>query len=120
MFGIDGLEDTNHIYRQGTVFKQIIRNVKAFIQAGGRAQWDFIVFKHNEHQVEKAGELSKKLGFEIFSIKRSNRFYKVLYERDPALEYVGEEFGKYPIYDFNGRKVRYVELPKILNIAMGL
>ena len=112
VFGIDGLKDTNHINRRGTVFNQIIRNAKSFIQAGGRAQWDFIVFKHNEHQVEKARKLSKKLGFEIFSIKRSNRFYKVLYERDPALEYTNEEFGKYPVYDFNGQKTGYIELPR--------
>lgn len=112
IFGIDGLEDTNHIYRRGTVFTHIIRNAEAFIQAGGRAQWDFIVFKHNEHQVEQARNLSIKLGFETFSIKRSNRFYKVLYEKDPALEYVGEEFGKYPVYDFTGRKVGHIELPK--------
>jgi len=112
IFAIDGLEDTNHIYRRGTTFSFILRNVKAFIQAGGRAQWDFIVFKHNEHQVEQAKKLSEELGFEIFLIKRSNRFYKVLYEKDPALEYVGEEFGKYPVYDFAGRKVGYIELPK--------
>ncbi len=112
IFGIDGLEDTNHINRRGTIFTHIIRNAVAFIQAGGRAQWDFIVFKHNEHQVEQAKKLSSKFGFEIFSIKRSNRFYKVLYEKDPALEYVGEEFGKYPVYDFTRRKVGYIELPK--------
>jgi MoaA/NifB/PqqE/SkfB family radical SAM enzyme len=112
VFGIDGLEDTNHINRRGVVFAHVIRNAKAFIRAGGRAQWDFIVFKHNEHQVEQARELSKKLGFETFSIKRSNRFYKVLYEKDPALEYVGEKFGKYPVYDFTGKKVGYIELPK--------
>jgi len=112
IFGIDGLEDTNHIYRRGTVFTLILRNVKAFIQAGGRAQWDFIVFKHNEHQVEQARELSVKLGFEVFQVKRTNRFYKVLYEEDPALKGMGEEFGKYPIYDSNGQKTGYVELPE--------
>lgn len=112
IFGIDGLEDTNHISRQGPVFAHIIRNAEVFIQAGGRAQWDFIIFKHNEHQVEQARKLSVKLGFETFSIKRSNRFYKVLYEKDPAFEYAGEEFGKYPVYDFNRRKVGYIELPK--------
>jgi len=112
IFGIDGLKDTNHINRRRVVFAHVIKNAKAFIQADGRAQWDFIVFKHNEHQVEQARKLSIKLGFEIFSIKRSNRFYKVLYEKDPALEYVGEKFGKYPVYDFTGQKAGYIELPK--------
>jgi len=112
VFGIDGLEDTNHIYRRGTVFALILKNVRTFIQAGGRAQWDFIVFKHNEHQVEQARELSANLGFESFQIKRTSRFYKVLYEQDPALEGMGEEFGKYPVYNFNGQKSGYIELPE--------
>ena len=111
IFGIDGLEDTNHIYRRGTVFTLILRNVKAFIQAGGRAQWDFIVFKHNEHQVEQARKLSVELGFEAFQVKRTKRFCKVLYKEDPAFEGSNEEFGKYPVYDFNGQKSGYIELP---------
>jgi len=112
VFGIDGLEDTNHIYRRGTVFSVVIKNAKAFIQAGGRAQWDFIVFKHNEHQVEKARKLSKELGFETFQIKRTSRFYKVLWEKDPALEYTSEKLGKYPIYNSKGQKIGYLELPE--------
>lgn len=75
VFGLDGLEDTNHLYRQGTVWKNIMRNVEAFIKAGGRARWDFIVFAHNEHQVEAAEELSKQMGFEKFQYKKSARFF---------------------------------------------
>lgn len=112
IFGIDGLEDTNHIYRRGTKFSAIINNAKAFIQEGGRAQWDFIVFKHNEHQVKQAKRLSENLGFETFQIKRTSRFYKLLYERDSNLEGIGEEFGRYPIYNSGMRKIGYIELPK--------
>lgn len=115
VFAIDGLEDTNHLYRRGTTFALILRNVSAFIQAGGRAQWDFIVFKHNEHQVEQARELSAKLGFEVFQVKRTSRFYKRLYERDPALEGMDEEFGKYLVYDSNGRESGFIELPENYN-----
>ena len=75
IFGLDGLEDTNHLYRQGTVWKNIMRNVEAFIAAGGRARWDFIVFAHNEHQVEQAEQLSKDMGFEKFQYKKSARFF---------------------------------------------
>ncbi len=75
IFGLDGLADTNHLYRQGTVWKNIMRNVKAFIAAGGRARWDYIVFAHNEHQVEEARALAEKMGFEKFNIKKSNRFF---------------------------------------------
>jgi len=75
VFGIDGLEDTNHIYRQGTNWKKIIENVKSFIDAGGNAKWHYIVFKHNEHQVEKAAKLAKEMKFVEFLIKKTGRFY---------------------------------------------
>jgi len=75
IFGLDGLEDTNHLYRQGTVWSKIMENVQAFIAAGGRARWDYIVFAHNEHQVEAAEELSKQMGFEKFQYKKSARFF---------------------------------------------
>lgn len=75
IFGLDGLEDTNHLYRQGTVWSKIMENVQAFIDAGGRARWDYIVFAHNEHQVELAEQLAKDMGFEKFNIKKSNRFF---------------------------------------------
>ena len=75
VFGIDGLEDTNHLYRQGTVWKKIMENAEAFISAGGRARWDYIVFAHNEHQVEEAQALAERMGFEKFNIKKSNRFF---------------------------------------------
>ena len=75
IFGLDGLEDTNHLYRQGTVWSKIMENVQAFIAAGGRARWDYIVFAHNEHQVELAEQLSKDMGFEKFQYKKSARFF---------------------------------------------
>lgn len=72
-FHIDGLEDTNHIYRQLTNYNMIIRNAKAFISAGGTAVWEFIPFAHNEHQLEEAEILSKEIGFSEFVIRKSNR-----------------------------------------------
>ena len=77
VFSIDGLEDTNHLYRQNTVWSKIIENAKAFIDAGGRARWDYIVFAHNEHQVEEAEALANKMGFERFQYKKSARFFSV-------------------------------------------
>lgn len=74
IFGIDGLEDTNHLYRVGVNFKTVISNATAFIEAGGRAQWAFIRFKHNEHQIESAKSMSQLLRFESFHHKESSRF----------------------------------------------
>ena len=73
-FSIDGLADTNHIYRVNANWDKVIENVKTFIKAGGRARWDYLVFGHNEHQVDTAVKLAKELGFEQFQIKLTNRF----------------------------------------------
>jgi MoaA/NifB/PqqE/SkfB family radical SAM enzyme len=77
IFSIDGLEDTNHMYRQNVNWGNVHRNATAFIAAGGRARWDYLIFQHNEHQVEVAEALSKSMGFERFQKKKSGRFITV-------------------------------------------
>ena len=74
-FGIDGLSDTNHLYRRNVVWSKVIANATAYIQSGGDAVWDYIVFRHNQHQVSTARTLSKELGFSKFNIKRTSRFF---------------------------------------------
>jgi MoaA/NifB/PqqE/SkfB family radical SAM enzyme len=73
-FGIDGLEDTNHLYRRGTDWKTVMRSAETFIEAGGHAEWDFLVFKHNEHQVETARKLAQDMGFKEFFVRKTGRF----------------------------------------------
>ena len=73
-FGIDGLETTNHIYRRKVSWNKLQENANAFIQAGGYAVWDFIVFEHNQHEVESARQMSIDLGFKEFNIKKTSRF----------------------------------------------
>ena len=77
VFSIDGLQDTNRIYRINTNFKKIIENATAFIKAGGAAQWDMLVFAHNEHQINDARNLAKNLGFTHFRSKVSKRFASI-------------------------------------------
>jgi MoaA/NifB/PqqE/SkfB family radical SAM enzyme len=96
-FSIDGLEDTNHLYRRGTQWAKIMDAVTAFIGAGGRAEWDFLVFRHNEHQIEEARALAHRLGFRRFFVKKTSRFFssgrvadKEVRARDGAADYVIE------------------------------
>jgi sulfatase maturation enzyme AslB (radical SAM superfamily) len=96
VFALDGLEDTHSVYRVGTDFNQIIKNATDFIKAGGIAEWVFIKFKHNEHQVETARQLSKDLGFSKFTLKNSSRF---------ILE------PKVNVTDKHGRITHYIEPP---------
>ena len=73
-FAIDGLEDTNHLYRKNCKWTKIIDNASAFINAGGHAEWDYVVFKHNQHQVNEAKQVSERLGFKNFNVKKTSRF----------------------------------------------
>lgn len=75
VFSIDGLEDTNHLYRKNVNWQKLLKNVDAFIQTGASAHWDMLVFEHNKHQVESAQQFAKQLGFNWFRCKVSSRFY---------------------------------------------
>ena len=74
VFGIDGLEDTHSIYRVNTDYKKVIENAKAFIDAGGRAEWQFILFDHNSHQADTCKQLAHTMGFDRFFIYYQDRF----------------------------------------------
>ena len=74
IFSVDGLRSTNHIYRQGVVWDKVERSMDAFCSAGGRARWDFLIFEHNQHQVEEARAISEAKGFEKFIAKKTGRF----------------------------------------------
>jgi len=74
VFGIDGLEDTHEIYRTNTNWQKIIDNAQAFVQGGGHAHWQFILFEHNAHQIESCKQLSEQLNFEKFFVLRQDRF----------------------------------------------
>ncbi len=74
-FAIDGLEDTHHIYRTNTRYHRVIENATAFMEGGGRAEWSFIRFGHNQHQEEECKQIAKDLGFIRFTAVNTQRFY---------------------------------------------
>jgi MoaA/NifB/PqqE/SkfB family radical SAM enzyme len=103
-FSIDGLEDTNHLYRKGTHFPTIIKNIESYIGAGGVAVWDFLVFRHNEHQIDEAKKLSESLGFKKFNLKKTGRFFS---------NTKMEAKNKQVVYDRNGEIDYYLEMPTL-------
>jgi MoaA/NifB/PqqE/SkfB family radical SAM enzyme len=74
-FGIDGLGDTLSVYRRNVRYDTVMRNAQAFIDAGGRAQWNFIVFEHNQHEISAARQLSDGMGFEDILFRSTGRFW---------------------------------------------
>ena len=73
-FSIDGLEDTNYLYRRNVKWEKVMSNVKSFIDAGGKAEWDYLIFRHNQHQVLEAEKLSREMGFINFQKKTTTRW----------------------------------------------
>jgi MoaA/NifB/PqqE/SkfB family radical SAM enzyme len=72
-WGIDGADKTSEIYREGSNFEKVKRNFRAFNAAGGKSNWQFIVFEHNEHQLEEAKQIAKQEGFKDFKTIISHR-----------------------------------------------
>ena len=86
IFGIDGLEDTNHIYRKNVRWKKLKDNYTTYIQHGGTASWQFIIFEHNKHQEDIARNRSKQEGFVSFNTVYSKKIF------------YGKENSKYPLH----------------------
>jgi len=73
-FAIDGLEDTHSVYRVNSKWQHMMSNIHEFIKAGGHANWNYLVFEHNQHQLEKAYQMAKDMGFKKFNVKTTARF----------------------------------------------
>jgi MoaA/NifB/PqqE/SkfB family radical SAM enzyme len=73
VFSIDGLDSTNHVYRRNVNWSKVMHNAQAFIEAGGSAHWDMLVYRHNQHQVDECEQFAKDMGFKWFRAKVSKR-----------------------------------------------
>lgn len=110
VFCIDGIGPTHELYRRNTSYKKIIENAKSFISAGGKARWQFIVFRHNEHQLYEAKKLSKEMGFEGIYFIYSDRF-------DTSNKWAVYDNGKY-LYDLE-KSTHQTTLRESLNAVEG-
>jgi MoaA/NifB/PqqE/SkfB family radical SAM enzyme len=75
VFGLDGATRESHsLYRVNTSFDRILANAKSFISSGGSAEWQMLVFQHNEGEIDAARSLAKALGFKRFFCLGTDRF----------------------------------------------
>lgn len=100
-FAIDGLRDTNHIYRQFVNWDILERNLKIYtsesvkLNKKNHSRWVMNVFKHNEHQVDEAKNLARSWNVSAFRERYSNRFVtmdgkKVILDSWPVYNDKGE------------------------------
>ena len=124
-FSIDGLEDTNHLYRRNVKWDILIDNVKAYTDTGANASWDFLTFKHNEHQLQEAEALSKELKIKNFLVKRALGFeegnggFKArgIYDRDGNLDYVIEPPSEQSLVNVNEYKDSKKSVSQTINLS---
>ena len=102
-FGLDGLEDTNHLHRIGVNYSKVIENLTAFNRAGGHSVWSYLIFEHNQHQVDQARELSKILGCRNFAVKSTSRFVNKSHEL----------INRTPVLDDKGNTVYFIKPPTL-------
>jgi MoaA/NifB/PqqE/SkfB family radical SAM enzyme len=96
VFAIDGFAGQHEIYRRNTSWDKIIENAKTFIDAGGRARSDTLLFKHNEDDAERLKEYLLGIGFEEVILKPTQRFHGL---------------AKFPVQDQQGNHEYYIEGP---------
>ena len=72
-FSVDGLEDTNHIYRRNVNWNSLINNIKSFNNAGGKSRWRSIIFNHNKHQIDEMMSTAEKVGCTHFITFRNRQ-----------------------------------------------
>lgn len=106
-FGIDGLEDTHALYRRNTSWRRVIEHAEAFIRGGGIAHWVFLVFRHNEHQIDDCGRLATELGFAEFVVKATKRFMR---SSDLSVEHTKQ------VRDGTGKLLHVLEPPSDLRL----
>ena len=96
-------------YRKGGDFDLVIANIKSFVELRNKhknklpwVELQFIVFKHNEHQISEIKELGKQLKVDSVSIKTAQLYeFEEGNELMPGLikysRYTKQNDGKYRI-----------------------
>jgi len=93
VFAVDGLQDTNHLYRKNSNWHQIMEAIQIATSYDFRTEWQFIVFATNQHQIEEAKNLSKKLKMDHFRLVKSDRWIdESLHEFMPTDQYINEKY----------------------------
>jgi MoaA/NifB/PqqE/SkfB family radical SAM enzyme len=74
IIGLDGIDqETANIYRVNTRYDEVMEVMKLGVELKKNIVWQFIIFGHNEHQVEEAKRMANDLGV-VLRLQLSSRF----------------------------------------------
>lgn len=110
IISLDGTDEETYVkYRRGGDFSQVISNIKTMVEARKERkvshpflELQFLVLKHNEHQIDRIKELGKELGVDkvvlktaqVYEFEEGNDFIP---EKDKYSRYEKQENGKFRI-----------------------
>ena len=72
-FGLDGLEDTAHLYRVNTNWREVFDAMCLGVKMNQEIIWQWIPFSFNEHQIEEAKKLAEDNGIHLL-LRLSDRW----------------------------------------------
>lgn len=102
---IDGAsQETYGAYRKNGNFDGAISNLRRLISTKRRLQsyspyivWQFLVFKHNAHEIDKAGKLAQKIGVNEFAAVKPYPVNKV----DPSIQLADNVKYKRMVFEYD-------------------
>lgn len=69
VFGIDGLEDTNHLHRRNSDWSSIMTAVDIMSKSPAKVKWQTIAFSFNQNSLHDIKAFAESKGAEFFTIK---------------------------------------------------
>lgn len=90
IFGLDGIDHkTNWMYREGVDFNRAWDNMISFRRHTGKAEWQFIIFDWNYHQIEQAKQIAKEHNVNLsFQINRGPNGYLKEEMHEPVIKQI--------------------------------
>jgi len=73
IFSIDGLEDTNHLYRINSEWSSIMTGLDIIAQSPAQVHWKTIVFRYNYQQLDKIKAFAESKGA-VFYAEKTHRY----------------------------------------------
>lgn len=89
IFAIDGLKDTNHLYRKNSDWDSIMLGLDIIAKSPAKVIWKTIVFSFNYDKLDQIKDLAESLGAE-FTVEKTHRFGSE--KLKPPIELIDTQF----------------------------
>jgi len=125
ILSIDGATpETYARYRVGGDFNKVMRNLKTLVEVKRRRNspkpyliWQFLVFRHNEHEIDRVKALGKEMGVDIVGISPAAIGIPEMLPQGPG-KYLYPELGKAAVQEMTNAEDYYGNQKKGLPLCV--